>query len=67
MLASNAATAATASTMPLTPHSKGNTTVPYRLNTTYAPSQPNNVPSRMPAMPETSEMSSASMASDALS
>ena len=53
--------------MPLIPHSNGNATVPYRLNTTYAPSQPNNVPSSMPARPETTEMSSASMASDALS
>ena len=61
-LASSAATAATASTMPLMPHSNGNTTLPYMLNTTYAPSQPNSVPSSTPEMPDTSEMSRASTA-----
>ena len=53
--------------MPLTVHSNGNATVPYMLNTTYEPSQPNRVPSITPTTPDTSEMSNASTPSERLS
>ena len=56
--------AATTSTMPFIPHSKGNTVLPYRLNTMYDPSHPNSVPSTTPTTPATSDSSSASTASE---